>query len=693
MSNQLRNSNSYARVVRGGGRGRRGNVTASGAGRGKVLKKGPEGSQHFLTIYLSKVRPEASLKVTDDELSYLCLDSLKIPKDWITGVSQSLSDLSKVTIRGKFDLTDFGVEDVEVRPGQLLGSAMEHRESAAWVYFYGADITMKDRDMMKAIEDFGSFTTEMQEYLGPNQKGRLAGIWTGDRRIGMMIQRPIPQFIFVEGEDYMEHMVKVVYADQKHLCNWCGRLRSCRARGNPKACREGGGKKMVREENWRKHRLAALYQEPIPDPDEEEERQVEGVATGEGDGEGNGGPPNLRHPAIENRTSQPIEQEIMEEGSDEEVEKESSTNPGGDQEEGETDTAAQVETAHHVSSATAESVHGPPGTVEDPEPEVLEPEAPEPFEDSMDSSEESQSETKRREKPQERRDRQLDAQIKMKAQDSDMVEIWNIPEEITEEELAAWVRNLVGEESKPKVIKNPNERKQRCWIIKNLTESQRYGLYKTQRRIGPNKQKVRATAYHTATAQEDFPKDGTIVGGGSTLNTTDLQINGITPNQSRIEGEETAGMETSPPPVMHRQSTGLNDQSLQKMDDSDSDEMSEGEGAEERRRERKRKREQASSASSTLEGEGEGTGGDRTSETSVSGGLSAAPVPEELDIGGEGVGLPDNEDNSADSENLDYIEGDGLNEIRSVENELGENGLLSRRKSESFDFDMENDRY
>ena len=267
-------SSSYANVARGAGR-RGGRVRDGGGGgvRGsRVVKRSPNEEQHFLVIYLTKVTPTTFLKLTEDEISTLCLDLLKIPKEWITGVSQSLTDLTKVKIQGRFDLKEYEVEEVEIRPGEILGSSMANRETNCWVYFYGADIALEGECITEALKYFGEFSTEVQEVLGPQKAGRLAQIWSGDRRVGMTVRREIPQHIFVDCPGVGTQMVKVVYSAQKYKCGWCGKSYRCKAGKNGKRCRESGAKRVDREAVWYKHKFAAAHKQDLEDTDAEDER-------------------------------------------------------------------------------------------------------------------------------------------------------------------------------------------------------------------------------------------------------------------------------------------------------------------------------------------------------------------------------------------------------------------------------------
>ena len=474
-----------------------------GGTRGRVLTRAPGEEEHYLVIHLSKLDPQVQLRLEEHEISSLCLDQLKIPKEWITGVSQT--DLAKVKIRGRFDLKDYEVDEVVVRPGEILGSSMPRRESASWVYFYGADLSTPSRAILEELEAFGTITSPMQEYLSgkPGGEGRLAGIWTGDRRVGMVVKRAIPQFMFAPGPEEEEdgtvkqQMIKVVYAHQKNKCSWCGKARHCRGGKNAKKCREKGGTKFKREDKWARHQWAARNNVQLEDSDveDEEEEDFNAAFEEEGDSEGEG----------------------RGDGED------SGNHQGGSQ------GGSQGENQQHG--------------LRKPDLEA-----------------QTRTETQKRETAQERTLRQQREFHHTRAASSDMVEIQIIPEGKTKEELEKWVKMTIKDmEARPQVVKNPNPAKQRSWIIKNLTLQQRFSLYGAQRRVDGTK--VKAAAYMEEQAMEDFPGEATMV-GGKTQEQTDIEmqadqtgnLSAINP-AGEVEPGQGSGAGGDSPPALNRHST------------------------------------------------------------------------------------------------------------------------------------------
>ena len=532
-----RGQGSWATVTKAG-RGGRARDGGGGGVKGSKIAEVAKGEQHFMVVYLTKLEPNAFLKLTPEEISSMCLDKLKIPKDLITGVSQSLSDLSQVKIRGKFDLRKFEVEEIEVRPGEIMGSCMARRETASWVYFYGADIATDPRDILGQLEDFGTIKSEMLEMLSSGRSGRMPNVWTGDRRVAMVVKRQIPQHIFVRHpETEGEQMVKVVYAAQKYKCGWCGKAKACRAGKNGKRCREMGGIRSDREEVWYRHKRAAVMKIELEDSDVEDE-----------DGE----------------EEEEIEEEVqvLEEDGEEEV---CGGNGGGEDEEGEAQDQAKKEAETRTGLRKPEIGCQPEPIEKEDQVEIVEKEDQDSEMDSLNSWTPEDENNDKAEPPiqedvvpgqspklketkQEKFEREREDANRKRAADSDMVELTQgFLKETPEEEIVEWVKELVGEEAMPVVVKNPNQDKKRSHVVKNLTLSQRYSLYAGQRRY--RGQKVKASAYMEEQAMEDFPDDHTMLGGQS---------------------------DNSPPSRLHRQSTTKEEERSRKREASkDSEQLEE----------------------------------------------------------------------------------------------------------------------
>ena len=577
-----------------------------GANGGRTIQKSPSGTQHFLTIYLSKVTPQSQLKLEQEEIAALCFDKLRIPRDWITGISQSLSDPTLLKVRGKFDLKEFEIEEVVVRPGEVLGSTMSQRETASWVYFYGADLATSPKELLDPLDAFGKVTTPVQEVLGAGRSGRMMNVWTGDRRVGMVVKRAIPQHIFVPkpGSLYEFQMIKVVYSSQKYKCGWCGKAKACRHGKNGKKCREAGTKKLNREEIWERHKRAAIFDEYLEDSDTEGEEE-EDERKEESDGEHS--------------------------KSEREGRGDSDTEP---EEEGEKEKEAGEEVAEEVE----EVVVAPPVEPEEPATPVEKAESP-PKETRQEVAERKQSEYH-----------------KHRAALSDMVELSAVPVGKSEREVRDWLMNLIGgTELSPVVLKNPNPHKRRCFVVKNLSQEQRLRVFSQMRRI--DGVKVKAAAYMQEDAINDFPEDFTLLDAGASIVTK-------SPNQSGIEGNGSSlpGDQNSPPapgPLV-RQST------------LSGPVAPEGPLLEEEAEPRGEKRDREESRCET-------TGGGDTTASSAGVNLEEEEARLEEEIAADEVsGEPGGDDD------LDFMDGDGNEELREVEAEIGkEHSSLAQKQKPS----------
>ena len=468
----------------GGGRGRGGGGQET---RGKVYDKG-EGEEHYLSVHLTKVDPGADLKLKHWELSALCLDILKIPKAWLTGVNQTMAELSVVKIRSRNDLQAYNVREIVVRPGEIVGSTLEAREKATWVYFYGGDLAMEPGCVTRALQNFGEFTTDVQEYLTPNREGRLADIWTGDLRVGMVVKRPIPQFIFIETNVGYAQQIKVVYGHQKKKCGWCGKGRYCHAGKNFGRCKEMGTKRADRQVTWSRHHAWARAGTPWEDSDVEDEDTEDDFDTEEEE----------EHSGSETSSSG--------DDGEEEVTGENNERPAG---EGAGEARAQAEAveAAEVAAEVAEEVAMEEEVVAAPQPAV------EPAANGKKGAKDISPRSKQEKTEENQKQKNVE-----KAKLSDMVQLPNVPVHAEPKDVLDLLEAVLGEDAEPQVVQNPNPTKARCWIVKNLTEEQRLQLYATPalRRMqvpgGGGPTKIRATAYTAEDALEDFPADITTMG-------------------------------------------------------------------------------------------------------------------------------------------------------------------------------------
>ena len=211
-----------------------------------------------------------------------------------------------------------------------------------------------------------------------------------------------------------------------------------------------------------------------------------------------------------------------------------------------------------------------------------------------------------------------------KAEESDLVELTNVPRGMDEKDVVEFVMDQIeaGEGARVRVTKIPNPRKERGWMIAGLTREQRFAFYTADRKRDGFK--IKARPYSSEAAEQDFPGNTTNLGDANSPPGMVRQSTLVgNPSTSQPEGMDVDTSALAPPaqPAQQPEAEG------------EVDEGAEGGGV-------------------------GGTGEDRE--------LSDNAGREE--IGGADItaALPDDELSS-----FSWMEGDGRSEERKLQQELG----------------------
>ena len=192
--------------------------------------------------------PNANSKLNEDQISQFLFDRLGLSYLEIQAYQQP--DRMRLNI----------LTTVKVNPGLVEGYLVKKDVQASltplprsitsvqlsWVSVHDYHLLATPENINATLSAFGKIISKAEKIIAP-VNGRLAGIWSGSWRIGMVITKPIPYNAWMGGRK-----VRVMYRQQTKRCGQCGLTapEGCEYRANTEDCYNAGGARADLEQVW-----------------------------------------------------------------------------------------------------------------------------------------------------------------------------------------------------------------------------------------------------------------------------------------------------------------------------------------------------------------------------------------------------------------------------------------------------------
>ena len=204
---------------------------------------------HVIDLWLKKTAPDADTNVTMEEVSDLIFSTIGLPKDAIEAIDAT-GDRRKISIRTNRPIKkDLDLDAVQVKTNVITSTSKDGR-NAAWVTIQGASTDTSEEMIRELLSPFGLFTSPFKRLLyekGSDSNNFLEGIWTGERKVAMLIISEIPSFAYIG-----HNRVRITYQNQPRRCTNCGQTQEegCPGYTNNATCKAKGVKQVDLWDIW-----------------------------------------------------------------------------------------------------------------------------------------------------------------------------------------------------------------------------------------------------------------------------------------------------------------------------------------------------------------------------------------------------------------------------------------------------------
>ena len=204
---------------------------------------------HVIDLWLKKTAPDADTNVTMEEVSDLIFSTIGLPRDAIEAIDAT-GDRRKISIRTNRPIKkDLDLDAVQVKTNVITSTSKDGR-NAAWVNIQGASTDTSEEMIRELLSPFGLFTSPFKRLLyekGSDSNNFLEGIWTGERKVAMLVISEIPSFAYIG-----HNRVRITYQNQPRRCTNCGQTQEegCPGGTNNATCKAQGMKQVDLWDIW-----------------------------------------------------------------------------------------------------------------------------------------------------------------------------------------------------------------------------------------------------------------------------------------------------------------------------------------------------------------------------------------------------------------------------------------------------------
>ena len=209
---------------------------------------------NILDIILERRNQSISFNLNKDELSKLLFQRMKLNPNNVVKIDTSAFGKIHLELKPNVKPEEFmNFPAFDIRDGLRTKLYKPHHRKDVLVTVSWLDLETPDDFLTYVLSFFGKIKSGVQymkikEEPGESKEAQLLNnILSGERKIWMEVDKPIPSYAVINGR-----RIKIFYNGQKRTCARCCKYKeSCPGESNAKLCEENGGEKVKTEIMWK----------------------------------------------------------------------------------------------------------------------------------------------------------------------------------------------------------------------------------------------------------------------------------------------------------------------------------------------------------------------------------------------------------------------------------------------------------